>query len=197
MTEVSKAVELLYTQFLLRDIVAKVIPGGLVSLIILHRLIPNGQQFIDDILKYPVLIAIIFIYGIGFMVGMLIQFIGMSCNMIQIHPWAPKDGLTREHRSLQMAHVFFSKAKGNAAVLRVRERFAILKEMGGNFGMSFLLIAIVLIIDPLINQTSLSLTTIIGSLSLVALSLVLFRQNRHHYREQFYWEKSVIDSTVS
>lgn len=110
MDEISKFFKGLYYQFLLRDVVAKVIPG-LLPLIVLGFAV--GGVF-NDIFDFSLgmgstLINAIVLFGLGLMFGILLQFIGNRTYVFGARnvDWGPKT-ITIRDRSLKLPHIKFS-----------------------------------------------------------------------------------------
>ncbi len=91
-----------------------------------------------------------------------------------------------------MALAFQKAPKLSDATIRQRERFAILKEMAGNFGMALLVSAIALFIGAFtpILYPSLGLICLIPLA--IAVSVILFRQSIYHADEQLLWESKTL-----
>ena len=110
MDEISRFFKGLYYQFLLRDVVAKVIPG-LLPLIILSLV---GGGILDDIFGFSLgmgstLINAIVLFGLGLMLGMLLQFIGNRTYVFGARnvDWGPKT-ITIRTKSFKLPHIKFS-----------------------------------------------------------------------------------------
>ena len=217
MSDVSRFFELLYTQLLLRDLVAKVFPGCLVSLAVIFLVQgrpPDLPFYLRELnVHYPIWIVALFAYIWTFMVAILCQFVGMSVGLIRIHPWPPGDRFANwfaasdVQRSLRIARKFLSATRDLDTARLQRERFVVLKEATGNLGTALLLIAIILAIKlpvlvairlvaarPWENQLLVlfwvvSLLAAIGVVFLVAaVGVVLLCQNRYQADEQRIWE---------
>ncbi len=110
MDEISKFFKGLYYQFLLRDVVAKVIPG-LLPLIILGAI---AGSILDDVFGFSLgigstLISAIVLFGLGLMLGILLQFIGNRTYIFGARnvDWGPKT-ITILGRSINLPHIKFS-----------------------------------------------------------------------------------------
>lgn len=75
MSSLNSFFDKLYTNFLLRDILAKVIPGFLV-LLYFFQFFPQPIKSVFNQLGNHELIIIMVLYGLSFMIGMLLQFLG-------------------------------------------------------------------------------------------------------------------------
>jgi len=115
MDEISKFFKGLYYQFLLRDVVAKVIPGllPLLPLILMNESISRGGIFGEISGGLPgtgsSLVTAIILYGLGMMLGTLFQFIGNRTYTFGKRnvDWGPKT-VTIRTRSFKLPHIKFS-----------------------------------------------------------------------------------------
>jgi hypothetical protein len=112
MDEISRLFRGLYDQFLLRDVVAKVIPG-LLPLVALSFLLPVGSSS-GGISGYPLgmgspLVNAIVFFGLGLMLGMLLQYIGNRTYTFGKRnvDWGPKTFKIR-NRSFKLPRIKFS-----------------------------------------------------------------------------------------
>jgi len=188
MSQLSETLDRLYSDFLLRDILAKFVPGLLTLALALQLFAP---RLLHSALRLAVagpLVPLVALYGVSFMAGMLIQFVGMWLRLERVHVW---DGVSLEQRmqaSLTRSREFLRANSQQPALLRARERYAILKEMAGNYGVALLLAAVLLIVKALPWDGRLHTGLLIISVLLVVLSILLLRQNRFHADEQRFWE---------
>jgi hypothetical protein len=110
MDEISKFFKGLYYQFLLRDVVAKVIPG-LLPLIILSSM---GGGISDNLFGFSLgtgsaWVNAIVLFGLGLMLGILLQYIGNRTYVFGARnvDWGPKT-ITIVGRSIKLPHIKFS-----------------------------------------------------------------------------------------
>ena len=188
MSQLSDAFDHLYTQFVLRDILAKFIPGLLTLALGLVLFSPKGIHVAQRMQVGEGLIPILVLYGVSFMTGMLIQFVGMSLGLERIHVWPAPSSQESVRLSLQKARDFLRDNGDKPALLRVRERYAILKEMAGNYGVAFLVIALLVLGKAATSHRGLDIPLFALGAGLVAAAIVLLRQNRFHAKEQLIWE---------
>ena len=188
MAQLSDALDHLYTQFVLRDILAKFVPGLLTIGAGVVLVSPRGLHLAHRLHVGDGLIALLVLYGVSFMTGMFIQFIGMSLGLERIHVWKGPSAQARVRLSLQKAREFLLDNAGEPALLRVRERYAILKEMAGNYGVAVLMIGLVTLGKGLLSHRGLNIGLVILGAALIVVAAVLLRQNRFHAREQLIWE---------
>jgi len=183
-----KIFEYLYSRFLLRDLLAKVLPG-LISLISLITIFSQKPSHLFQLLgSMPDLLLILFIYGLSFMFGMLLQYVAMRIGFIVIHVWPGKKGISRKELSLLMAQKFILSPSSNDHLARVRERYTILKEMSGNFAATFSVSLLSIIIRYFLYKSP-KLTVLYVIVPLLALLIYLLcKQNRYHAEEQKLWE---------
>lgn len=198
MSDLADIVESLYSHFLLRDIVAKVIPGffGLVIPFLMYS--NDIRPILRSLRSISPLALFILIYGVGLAISMIMQQLGMLLRLIKIHVWE-KDSDDSDNsvaRSIDAETRFLKVAIQNRAMLRRRERLIILKEMCGNYAMSLLIIASSLLIRALINyQSGLGRETVI-LLSIGFVFYLLIRQNNYLAREQQNFESLVINGRI-
>ncbi len=115
MDEISRFFRGLYYQFLLRDVVAKVIPGllPLLPLILINESVSRGGILGEISGGLPgtgsSLITAIILYGLGMMLGTLFQFIGNRTYTFGKRniDWGPKT-VTIRTRSFKLPHIKFS-----------------------------------------------------------------------------------------
>ncbi len=112
MDEISRFFRGLYDQFLLRDVVAKVIPGLLplfaLSLLFPVRASSGSSSGYPLAIGSPLIIAIV-LFGLGLMLGMLLQFIGNRTYTFGKRnvDWGPKTFTVRS-KSFTLPHIKFS-----------------------------------------------------------------------------------------
>lgn len=188
MSQLSDALDHLYTQFVLRDILAKFVPGLLTITLGFALISPKGLHIAHRLQVEDGLIPLLVLYGVSFMTGMFIQFIGMSLGLERIHVWDAPSSQERVRLSLLKGRDFLRDNGGEPTLLRVRERYAILKEMAGNYGVALLIIALFALVRALLWHGRLHIGLVMLSAALVAVAIVLLRQNRFHAREQLIWE---------
>ena len=187
-------IDSLYSQFLLRDLLAKVVPG-LILLLALFGFFANllsGIVFSLSVLN--ILITLLLIYGICFVLSMTIQYFGGRVGFITIYVWPSNEDKSSLEVSLAKHQELLMVKDLPKTVLRQRERFTILKEMTGNFALSFSIISISMFFLSLgyRGSTALSLLCLIPITSVLAFAL--FRQNKHHAEEQYLWEKGILEN---
>ena len=196
MTQLFDSLDHLYSQFLLRDILAKFVPGLLTLGLAVTLVSPKGLPLLHRLRLDAALVPLIVLYGVSFMSGMFIQFVGMSLGLQRTHVWPGSSSRERVTKSLQKAQAYIRANSDQPALLRVRERYAILKEMTGNYGVAFLIGALLTLAKALAWRGHLGLVTL--SIALATAAVVLLRQNRFHANEQFVWEGgSETDSPAS
>jgi len=163
MKEISSIIDSLYSHFLLRDIVAKVIPGLLLPIFIIfffilpidcHNNLLRGLKWVAN--KYP-LIPIILLYGLGLLFATLYQFLGRFLRLASIFVWTDASSKRKFHlptrkKDLSVRKgVSFSFASVDVMDLRrKRERLIIFKEMTGNYAVAMFGIAVSYLIAQVI-----------------------------------------------
>lgn len=193
MREISNLFETLYSHFLIRDVLAKAIPGliGFVSLII--TVSPQSIRPLIYRILGTDLLMIILLYGLSFMFGMLLQFLGSLTPFLIIHVWKADNRSSSIKLSLSKAVEFQKVASGNKAILRQRERLAVLKEMAANFAFSLFLMMIALIRIAIETSRGSQTPAIPFAIIIFLVVIALIYQNRTHAIEQQIWEEEVLD----
>lgn len=188
MPKLSNFFESLYTQFLLRDILAKTIPGFLalsaVGSLLNSSRVDLQAVFLDEFTPAWFLI----LYGLSFMSGMLVQHLGMR---IGFSPVNPSKKIIKQY--LSRLNKFYKKAKDDPQLSRQRERLVILKEMAANYGMSLSIILVVGIIRVLMGRDQIDGGQVVLAVLLVLTILGLKDQGHFHAQELEQWEHIVIN----
>jgi uncharacterized membrane protein len=192
MSEISSLFESLYSHFLLRDIIAKVLPGLFGILAIFSMLIPGMKEPLQEFLNLPDLIIIVIVYGVSLLFGMILQFLASLFPCIKIHVWKGSDDKSSEEISLEKAVEFLDVAKDRTNLLRKRERLAILKEMSANYAATLVLVLISLLLHIFGGSTGINPRLVIIWLIIIGVVTALIFQNRSQAREQQKWEQEVI-----
>jgi len=133
----------LYTTYILRDFVAKVLPG-LVTVVAfafdpLHPNIALRHLAALPPWAWP------FLLGLAFIAGFALQAFGEGLGITRIYPDGPtSDPNARTAGIVRMSWVFESKRPWAS---QQRERFVVIKEMMANFSLSILLFAAMALIS--------------------------------------------------
>jgi hypothetical protein len=161
MSDLGSLAQALYSHFLLRDIAAKVIPGLIAALTLSSYAFPGMSKFLNEFFTnsedqpFIVLAAVLVaLYGFGLMFGMLLQFLGWQSRRIIIHV---REGSTLDlsmRGSTIRTVQFLTRAKGHGDLLRKRERLIVLKEMAGNYAVSFVVIIVTVLLGSFANRAS-------------------------------------------
>ena len=183
----------LYSQFLLRDLLATVVPGFISLAAISVLLVRHPLELVERLSRVHTLVTLGTLYGISFMIAMLFQFVGERLGLLVIFIWRENEELDARQDSLEHAQNFLRDKGLTDNILRQRERFAILKEMSGNFGMSMLVVAVTAFARALASRPSAQAVLLMAVLVLIGIAFLLFRQNRHHAQEQLIWERHLIE----
>ena len=193
MSDLSEFFESLYSHFILRDVLAKVIPGLIGLAAVLSLIMPRiAPRFLSQF-RHLDLIAVVITYGVAFMFGMLLQYLGTRLPFLTIHVWEGDEKHTSVQVSLGNAAKFMEAAKERPGLLRQRERLAILKEMSANYATALVLplLCALRLAFGLVRGNSQQATVVALVLAIGIVALVF--QNRFHSMEQRAWEESVID----
>jgi len=188
-------IDSLYTKFLLRDLLAKVVPGLLLLLGIFGFFTRLIAGVVISLSVFNVFVALILVYGVSFIISMAIQFLGERTGLIQIYVWPKGNNKSSQEISLEKYREILLLENLPISVLRQRERFTILKEMTGNFAISFALLSISMPFLGISFRSGVALSLICIFPITAALAIVLFKQNHHHAEEQYLWEKGIIENT--
>ena len=188
MSSLNDAIDQLYSHFLLRDVLAKAIPGFIGLLVLGAPLLGHHQA---RWLPYGLTlnwIVVLVIYGVSFLAGMMLQFLAHRIGLIQIHVWPKGAGGSAPQVSISKALTFMVANTANATVLRVRERYAILKEMTGSYCALAAMAAVLVLIAPLTSHFRPSFQWLMAIAVLGLIAFALAKQNRFHAMEQRVWE---------
>jgi hypothetical protein len=188
MSGLNDAIEQLYSHFLLRDVLAKAIPGFLALLMLAAPLLGHHQERWLPFGRNLNWIAVLVIYGVGFLAGMMLQFLAQRIGLIQIHVWDKEARRSAPQVSVAKALHFMLANTANATVFRVRERFAILKEMTGSYCALAAMAAVLVLMAPLTRHSRPSVQWLIAIAVLGVIAFALAKQNRFHAMEQRVWE---------
>ena len=160
MKEISSIIDSLYSHFLLRDIMAKVIPGLLLPIFIIFFILPIDPHDLPVGLKWLApkspLIPIILLYGLGLLFATLYQYLGRIIRLVRIFVWTDASSKRKFHllrkKDLSVRKgVSFSFASVDVMDLRrKRERLIIFKEMTGNYAVAMFGIAVSYLIAQVI-----------------------------------------------
>ncbi|MCT4595986.1 MAG: hypothetical protein N4A57_17200 [Anaeromicrobium sp.] len=126
-------VEAFYSRFILRDLLAKVVPGALLMMIVFQRIIPV-EIMIDNM---SFILGVLFI-SVSWIVGFAIQGIGEKCKLIKYHV----DDHARDRYVILLKQ---SALQNNKDI----ERVVVIKEACGNTYVSLLIISIFIILKYL------------------------------------------------
>lgn len=168
--------DVFYTKFLLRDILAKVVPGFLFLAALLRG--AGLFQFID-----AQFYLIVIVYGLSFAIGIFLQTFASMLGIVKIHVWPSEGKKTAMGVSLNKLKIFLKENKDNQEILAQRERLVIIKNMAGTYA------ALVLILT-VFGVVHFFFTPIIGLAPIgVLVFYILLNANKHHAEEQRIWEK--------
>jgi len=142
MSETGSIVDRLYTSYLLRDFVAKVVPGFLILVALLLSLghQPPLPPSIFDISFW----GGSFSTGLSFLVGFLVQAIGELLGWTRIY--ADGSSRNKDARRAAIKRMIEVARSREPAIAQQRERYVVLKEMSGNFSLA-IVIGIVLLVS--------------------------------------------------
>ena len=137
----SDLIESLYSKFILRDILAKAIPG-LFTLLALGLLTDSLEPIWNWTSSIEIQIWVFYtiIYGLSFLVGMMLSFVSSWFRYLLGKLLFWKSGNLRNwEKKLDGLIEFLGNLRHRSDrndLIRQRERFVILKDMTGNFAVS-------------------------------------------------------------
>ena len=141
MSQLDSVIDRLYTSYLLRDFVAKVVPG----FVVLSALaLSSGTR--DHMLRAVHGLSIwawFLLTGLSFSVGFLVQATGELIGWTHIYP----DGSShnREARANAIRRMIAPSRSNQPAISQQRERYVVLKEMSANFSLSLIIAVAILV----------------------------------------------------
>lgn len=193
MKEISNLFESLYSHFILRDVAAKSLPGS-ISLVALMGIIGSDPFYLfQQLVEQSILIASVVVFGLGLMFGMLFQTVASRMDLIVVHVWKNQEGIYDERLSLKQARSFLEVTENQLALSRKRERLVVLKEMAGNYSVSFLLIFIYLLLQlPEPKPPEEGWRLISAATASIFIWIALLWQNRVQAEEQRDWEEIIV-----
>jgi hypothetical protein len=180
----------LYSQFILRDFLAKIVPGSISLLAVTSLLFSDVRWIWHRMFHLPGIPFLLLLYGIIFMFALAGQFMGDRIGLIRIFVWqrGGDQGMDSVKRSLASAKSFMNENRENDLLLRQRERFVILKEMAANYGVCGLFVALALFGRSLAPGPPPRIISFFLMLITIAAAFFLFRLNRFYADEQLIWE---------
>lgn len=176
----------LYNNFLLRDLLGKVLPGLLILLAIVGVHLPKIWCEIFTVTPSNLFYYLI-LYGASFAVGLVVQFINpvRSASMIiRLLQRQPFNHLTRLNNFLERRVTRNQRENEQTRslvcqiVINQRERFVVLKDLLGNLGTSLLISVFIIGIQK----------EILGCLFII-IAIFLILLSWYHSREQNFWEE--------
>ena len=192
MREISDLFESLYSHFILRDVLAKVLPGVIDLVAIAALFAPKSLRLLQYRFFEPGFFEVVAVYGISFMLGMLFQYLGSLTPFIHIHAWREESRQKTVVTSLSKAVEFQKTASKDQSLLRQRERFAVLKEMAANYAVSLTLILLAVLRVGVFTSNRFQPHALAVSILFLLIIVSLIGQNRFHASEQRNWEEQVI-----
>jgi len=124
----SSFLDRLYTSYLLRDFVAKILPGLLVLAACLYS--PAHPGGFLRLSSHAPLWSWLIALGLAFITGFAVQAIGELIGWASIYPGgSSRDKAVRRAAITRMVHLSDSR---NTWVMQQRERYVVLKEMAAN-----------------------------------------------------------------
>lgn len=179
-------VELLYNNFLLRDLFAKIVPGSIVLASVFY-----DNPFGDSIVTLAARVgwaAVIILAGLAWLVGFAVQEIGELLRIIRHHPRSYEQSQYRYLRRCAFKKLAIESESQQA------ERYAIIKEATGNSATAILLTISIVTAKSLLSSDSLISSALFSGFLLTVFALALVKANRSHAKKQFEFIDSVVDA---
>jgi hypothetical protein len=190
MQGITEAIKYLYTQFILRDVVAYVAPGAILAACLLRVHFPDLEQTLRFIERIPK-VAYVPIYGLLFTLGLGIQNFGVMIKLLKDN--VRKDDEERFGKLQDFHRVVFSgpDQKNNYAetLERTRERIEVKKYASGNIALALVMGTIVILLAKF--SWNAGRGAILATLAILAVSLVL--TNRSQATNVKIWEDKAIN----
>jgi hypothetical protein len=198
MQGITEAIKYLYTQFILRDVVAYVAPGAILAACLLRvhfRGLEPAVLFIQGIPK----IAYIPIYGLLFTLGLGIQNFGVMIKLLKDNVRKDDNGKPSEkvrfeklqdfHRAVLSRKVSAQMVNEYSEVLeRTRERIEVKKYASGNMALALVMGAAVFLLAKLSLNAGRSAILVTGAI----LAGSLIRANWRQAKNIPIWEDGAI-----
>jgi AHBA synthesis associated protein len=194
MSEFHKFFESLYTDFLLRDLFAKMVPGAVVLLTFIKLNYPQFGLAFDG---FPLLLIVGFA-GVCWVFGFAIQQLGETTwkgthSIIKHHP----DELNDQKVRYELRDDF---AENSSLSQQKRvERYTVIKESTGNMATALVIVCGFILVNwvhgmlaPASNDANLGAILILGSLA-----WLLIKANRSHMDKQYKFMQTTIEKQTN
>lgn len=184
-------VEAFYRNFLLRDIFAKIVPGGIVLLALGGVLGGAFGQFRWSLAELD--LGWVLFAGAAWINGFALQMMAEKFGFMRHHP----DGYLDDHDERYAFRAHFME-QAEPAHVRRRERYAVIKEACGNGGFALLVAGLVLVVGWLAAGPEAFPEvgpTLVGGTAFVATVWALRRTNRSHRRKEYRFMNVINEKT--
>jgi len=181
--ELSVLLDKIYTSFILRDLLAKVIPGIIVIFSFLIIIVKDIQVLINIINSLW-----LFFFGLSWIVAFGIQSVGEKLKVIKYWPGKKDDRIKWIGIYNQFLSLASNEEKSNL------ERHIVIKEATGNLAISLILSLIIIDISFIFidNNNYSAFQIIFSSISIIIFSLFLFLFHRSHIKVQGEYMEEVV-----
>lgn len=171
----------MYSGFLLRDFIAKVIPGSIVLLPVALLEFHEYVLLIGSVSLVLMLVLVALLCGYLFVVGMMLQQLGEILGWVTN---SDKSDIGKDYKDMLGFGKRFKKS--DCYERMIKERLTIIKEMSGNMGMALVLLALQIrfIIDAKHGD---SYPFVFIVVVLLLLSRLCFKQNWDYYEREKEW----------
>ena len=180
-SQVKEAVDSLYTTFLARDLFSKVVPGGLVLATIVA--VMGKDNAVSGTLPKISFLGWLLVYALCFSIGLAVQAVGEYLKIIRAYPGDESEDTFRTRMK-----EFNDSIPSNVDRIQ-RERYVVIKETTGNFGVAILISILILGVGCLLSKSTWVLYPAFG----VPSFLVVWWFHVVHQRRQRDWERKVIN----
>ena len=161
MQGLADAIKYMYQQWILRDVVAYVTPGTMVTLCVLRLFFDSYADMGRSISQLPS-IAYVPIYGLLFMVGLSIQNFGEVIKLLadSLHRvpqgtrgWTHDEEWIRFRTLLKFHAIASSKSEYGQELQRTRERIEVKKYASGNLALAALICGALIFFEQRVPQS--------------------------------------------
>ena len=172
MQGLSEAIKYLYQQFILRDVVAYVTPGTILVACALTVYLGNVKDALAFIKQIPA-IGYVPIYGLLFITGLGIQYLGEMLKVLREHNRSTNEErfakLEEFHRATAAHQLKDGKSDYSGALERTRERIEVKKYASGNIAAAMVISGILILVTRVFPFSGRWALVSIGAILVVSL----------------------------
>jgi hypothetical protein len=194
MQGIFEAIKYLYQQFILRDVVAYVAPGTILTACLLRVYLGSLEHAVDFMRSIPA-IAYVPIYGLLFTMGLAVQNFGEMIKLlkdtVRKNEHERLDKLQQFHRAVLSHQVSHRMSNEYSEVLeRTRERIDIKKYASGNIALATVMGALVIWVGKSFPTSAHWAILVIGAVLVIS----LIRANHVQAKNVAIWEEGAINN---